>query len=247
MEAISPEILQPIKKELDLMEKNINKEMFLKAGKVSDFMELELCWWDKYLHPAVLILSARMFDYNKPQVVTMACVVQFIHIASGIHYGKYDQRPGLPILIGDYFYAKFFSYLCDGVALEWLPKMAKVICECHEAGVVEVESEQEIKDNVNKRISILKKQANLLGTCGSFGVLATNGQSRFETALRNYGLNLGAALNLMKNKIYLSEALELIAEAKVSLRVLPEGAEKRILAHFLEVCQKGIQKMCLVG
>lgn len=247
MESVFPEILLPIKSELDLVDKNINKEMLLKAGHVSNFASLKLHWWDKYLHPAVLILSARMFGYNKPQVITMACVVRFIHLATGIHFGAYDQRPGLPVLIGDYFYAKFFSYLCEGEALEWLPEMAQVICDIHDAGVREAEYGQVILTDRNAYIGLIKKQSLLLATCSTFGLLAVKGEPGYELALRTYGLNFGTAIHLMKNKEYFPAAKQLLSEARLSIKILPEGQEKRIFEHLLDFCQEGLQRTCLVG
>jgi geranylgeranyl pyrophosphate synthase len=242
-----PEILLPIKDELDQVEQNINKEMILKAGPVADFTKLELNWWDKYVHPAALIISARMFGYNKPQVITMATVVQLIHIATGIHYGKYDQRPGLPILIGDYFYAKFFSYLCSGKALEWLPEMAEVICDAHDAGVREVEDNQSSLSDVSRYIALLRKQSTLLGTCSAFGVLATNGDIAQEKALRSFGVSLGAAFSLIKQNRCLSTAEQLLVEAGNQLEACADVPPKQILVKLLETCQRGLQKSCLVG
>lgn len=247
MDALMPEILLPIKDELDQVEQNITKEMFLKAGSVTDFTELDLHWWDKYLHPAVLIISAKMFGYNKPQVITMATVVQLIHIATGIHYGKYDQRPGLPVLIGDYFYAKFFSYLCNGEALEWLPEMANVICHSHDAGVREVEESQAILSDVSKYVNLLRKQSTLLGTCSAFGVLATHGDEAQEKALRSFGVSLGAALSLIKQNRYLSAAAQLLTEAGAELENIANNSSKEILVRLLDTCQRGLQKSCLVG
>lgn len=246
-EAIFPEILLPIKDELEQVEQNINKEMILKAGPVTDFTKIELHWWDKYIHPATLIISARMFGYNKPQVITMATVVQLIHLATGIHYGQHDQRPGLPVLIGDYFYAKFFSYLCDGEALEWLPEMANVICSAHDAGVREVEEKQAILSDVNNYVGLLRKQSTLLGTCSAFGPLATHGDKTQERALRAFGVSLGAAISLVKQNRYLSTAAELLAEAAKELEAVADRSPKEILVQLIEVCQRGLQKSYLVG
>lgn len=247
MEGVFPEILLPIKKELEQVEDNIKREMRLKAGHVSDFTTLELHWWDKYLHPAALILSARMFGYNKPQVTTMATVVQLIHIATGIHYGQYDQRPGLPVLIGDYFYAKFFSYLCNGEALEWLPEMANVICNAHDAGVREVEEHQLMLSDLNSYINLMRKQSSLLGACAAFGILATGGNPDQERALRAFGVNLGAAINLFKQNRYLSAAAQLLMEAKKELETVTDSSPKRIFEHILDAFQKRLQQNCLVG
>lgn len=247
MENVFPKILLPLKPDLEQVEQKINAEMYLKAGHISEFINLQLHWWDKYLHPAVLILSGRMFGYTNPKMITMACVVQFIHIATGIHYGKYDQRPGLPVLIGDYFYSKFFSYLCNGEALEWLPELAQVINDTHDAGVRETENKEYLLSNVDSYIYLLKKQSSLLGTCSTFGIRATGSYTIYESPLRNYGLNLGASLNLIKQKRYLPNARQLLSEAETELNKLPDKAEKDILRGLLDACREELHQCSLVG
>lgn len=247
MENVFPKILLPLKNDLEQVEQKIHSEMFLRAGHISELIKLHLNWWDKYLHPAVLILSGRMFGYTSPKLITMACVVQFIHIATGIHYGKYDQRPGLPVLIGDYFYSKFFSYLCNGKALEWLPELAQVINDTHDAGVREAENKEYLLSNVDSYINLLKKQSSLLGTCSTFGIRATGNYTIYESSLRNFGLNLGAALNLVKQKRYLPNARQLLLEAETELNKLPDKTEKNILRTLLDACREELHQCSLVG
>lgn len=247
METVFPKILLPLQKELEQVEQRIQQEMKIRAGHISQFINLQLHWWDKYLHPAVLILSGRMFGYTHPKMFTMACVVQFIHIATGIHYKKYDQCPGLPVLIGDYFYAKFFSYLCNGQALEWLPELAQVIRDVHDAGVRETENKELLASDVDSYISLLKKQSSLLGTCSTFGIKATGSHSIYETPLRTFGLNLGAALKLVKQKQHLYHARQLLLEAGKELSKLPDKTEKSMLCGLLYTCQEELQQVSLVG
>ena len=225
----------------------MHQEMKLKAGHISQFINLQLHWWDRYLHPAVLILSGRMFGYTHPKMLYLACVVQFIHIATGIHYREYDQRPGLPVLIGDYFYAKFFSYLCNVEALEWLPELAQVINDVHDAGIRETENQESLSSNVDSYISLLKKQSSLLGTCSTFGVKATGSNTIYETPLKTFGLNLGAALKLVKQKQHLPHARQLLSDAEKELSKLPDKTEKTILWGLLDACQEELHQVCLAG
>src|SRR5690606_32188703 len=74
LETMFPKILLPLKKELEQVEQRIQQEMKIRAGHISQLINLQLHWWDKYLHPAVLILSGRMFGYSHPKMFTMACV-----------------------------------------------------------------------------------------------------------------------------------------------------------------------------
>jgi len=247
LETMFPKILLPLKKELEQVEQRIQQEMKIRAGHISQLINLQLHWWDKYLHPAVLILSGRMFGYSHPKMFTMACVVQLIHIATGIHYKKYDQRPGLPVLIGDYLYAKFFSYLCNGEALEWLPELAQVINDVHDAGVRETENRELLSSDVDSYINLLKKQSSLLGTCSTFGIKATGNHTIYEPALRTFGLNLGAALKLLKDKKYLAQARQLLLEAGQELNKLPDKAEKNILCGLLDACREELHQVSLAG
>lgn len=247
MKSVFPEILSPIKTELELVNENIKKGMFLKAGHVSDFANLELHWCDEHLHPAVLILSARMFGYNNPQVITMASSMQFLYLGIGIHFGKYDQRLGLPVLIGDYFYSKFFSYMCNGGALEWLAPTANIVCDIHIAGIRENEYAQLIESDINEYIKVLKEQMSLLGFCAAFGALATKAEKKYRDALVDFGKNLGVAIQLMRNKQYLSIASQLLNEAKQKLEILPDVYEKKALISIINHCYEAQEKIDLVS
>lgn len=242
-----PKILLPIKTELELVNENIKNGMLLKAGHVSDFANLELNWCDKYLHPAVLILSAYMFGYNNPQVITMATSMQFLYLGTGIHFGKYDQRLGLPVLIGDYFYSKFFSYMCNGEALEWLAPTANVVCDIHVAGIRENENAQLIRSDSNEYIKILKEQMGLLGFCAAFGAFATKAEKNFKDSLVNFGKNLGTSIQLLRNKQNLNIANQLLKEAKLGLRSLPVGLEREVLNDLINYCSKAHKNIDMVS
>ncbi|MFA5536113.1 MAG: hypothetical protein WDA53_02995 [Bacillota bacterium] len=247
METHFPEILLPIKNELELVAKNINEGMMLKAGHVSEFAKLELHWCDEFLHPAVLILSARMFDYRDSQIITMATAMQFLYLGTGIHFGKYDQRLGLPVLIGDYFYSKFFSYMCQQDSLKWLTPTANAVCDVHIAGIREKEEAQLLQSNSNEYIKTLQEQMSLLGFCASFGALVVKAEKKYFDALVSFGKKLGAGIQLIRNKELLNLANQLLTEAKQELEKLPNKSEKVILFNIVEHCLEARKKIDLVS
>ena len=132
MDAIFLELIKPIENQLKSVEQLLEKDMYLKAGHISNFIQLDLDIWDKYMHPAVLLLSAAMFRCSQPFVTAMACVMQLIHIATVVHYRKYSQKSEMSILIGDY-HTKSYSYLCNHSLHQWLSAMLDYL-SIHEAG-----------------------------------------------------------------------------------------------------------------
>ncbi len=242
-----PKMLLPIKGELALVNKNIKEGMMLKAGHVSEFANLELHWCDEFLHPAVLILSAHMFGYSNSQVITMATAMQFLYLGTGIHFGKYDQRLGLPILIGDYFYSKFFSYMCKENSLRWLKPTANAVCDVHVAGIKEKEEAQLLQSNNDEYVKTLQEQMSLLGFCASFGALAVESEKKYQDALTLFGKNLGVSIQLIRNKKLLNIASLLLQEAKQEIEILPDKAEKAILIKIINHCFEAHKNIDLVS
>ncbi len=200
MTAIFCEIIKPVENQLKSVEQLLENDMYLKAGHISNFIQLDLDIWDRYMHPAVLLLSATMFRCPQPLIVAMACVMQLIYIATGIHYRKYGQKSGISILVGDYLYTKSYSYLCNHSLNKWLPSISWTICQIHEAGVRKKELESMNRLDREAYLEIVRKQSGLLlGECSAFGAVASGADTDVQNAARSLGIDLGTAWALTRD------------------------------------------------
>ncbi|MGI6552750.1 MAG: polyprenyl synthetase family protein [Bacillota bacterium] len=241
MDAIFLELIKPIESQLKSVEQLLEKDMYLKAGHISNFIQLDLDIWDKYMHPAVLLLSAAMFRCSQPFVTAMACVMQLIHIATAVHYRKYSQKGEMSILIGDYLYTKSYSYLCNHSLHQWLSAIAWIICQIHEAGVRKKELESVNRLDLESYLDIVRKQSGLLlGECSAFGAVASGADPKVRNAARALGVDLGVAWALTKDACFLP-AEEALWRAECQLDFLPAGQERDIFKDLIQLFHRRLR------
>lgn len=220
-----------IQKDLEAVYKNIDKEYFLKAGHLTNFVsDCELENLDKFLLPAMVILPARLLKGCAQKMLVLAGVVQFILVAQVIHNRITDdcpkEVPQFPVLVGDYLFSKFFKYLSDNDLLDCLAPLAKVICEMNEGGIVRLEHLEKGQGSAEDFLRVIKQEHGLLTAqaCRIGGHVA-RAHNEILDSLEQFGLNLGTAWGIIKEKLPLSP-MEFLEKAQVQLKKLPAGPER---------------------
>ncbi|MBC7335341.1 MAG: polyprenyl synthetase family protein, partial [Clostridia bacterium] len=180
--------------ELEEVRRRVTHELRPQGAAYMALVEQELATSASRLHPALVILSARFFHYHPRPVLALACVLQFIYLATRIHFFP-GERPALPVLLGDLLYSKFFSYLCRYHCLEFLAPLAEVICRIHEGGAMRQAGANwhypECLGLVDREAALLLREA-----CRAGARVASAPPDRVE-ALADYGFNLGRGWGLL--------------------------------------------------
>ncbi|KKM08783.1 hypothetical protein SY88_21990 [Clostridiales bacterium PH28_bin88] len=229
-----------IRHELEQMQQQMEKDMKMRSGHVSRFVPMELDPMEKYIYPAALILSARAMGFRGSRVQSMACVVQFINLATHTHR-LCCQDPAFPVLIGDYIYAKFFACLCDHEGLQWLAPLSKAICDIHEGGILRYENRKQgtaapasYLEVVAKEI-VAKEKASLLRESCAIGAQLAGAANHHIALLSEFGLNLGMAWGAKRETEWNLPVDTYLAKAEENLRMLPEQAETQWLQDLLRI------------
>lgn len=207
---MSAGFLEIIKSELTSVDALVEKTFKIKPGHLSGFAHLELESLQKYLHPALVLLSGRIFNYTGKKLIYLASVIQFIYLAANIHFaipddneaGKgADPRDGaqLPVLVGDYLYGRYFVGLCKGQILEFLRPLAEVIAEMNYGALLRkknsglpVTDEKFVLAVIEKETALLTESAARLS-----GVLAGAAEAEVSR-LADFGRNLGMAYGIIE-------------------------------------------------
>jgi len=238
-------ILQPIEKELQTVHNLIKKQFIIKAGHVGSFAHLELSFLNKMIRPALVILTARIYGCDPKKTAALASVFQFIYLASKIHQeisendsdyirGDSDPRDGsqFPVLVGDYLYGKFFTFLCDAGIINLLQPLAEIICQIHEGGILRKKiSGTGVTSQVFREV-VSKETAGLFAGCCSLTARLAGAAEDDEKLLRNFGHNLGMACGFLENGAPVEYVSSYIDEAVVSLSLLPDKPERAVLEEL---------------
>lgn len=236
-------VLAPIKAELQEAQNILAKTYQIRAGHLGRFTRLIPGSFHDFIRPALVLLSARIFAPLNSQAVALAAVIQFIYLAARIHRNVRecpvpgDPKDGyqFPVLVGDYFYSRFFTCLCDHDVVKYLNPLSRIICEMSKGGILRVQSGDGLQNADLLKQIVFKETAILFGGgCRLAGDLA-GASEREQKALDRLGTSFGMAVGLSE---YAQETSGYLGEALVALAGLPPGESRDTLEQLIRLFQK---------
>jgi heptaprenyl diphosphate synthase len=197
---------------MDLVDVRLKEILESRSTFVDEINHYLLRHKGKGIRPTLVVLSATLGPVNTQVLVDVARAVELIHLASLLHDDVIDGsglRRGQPtvgrrwgnlvaVLAGDYLFASAFGLLAlrqQLFALGALANAVRAMCE----GEIEqaLYSWPDEPDESVYLSHIGKKTASLLAACCEVGAHLAGGSSEQVTALREYGLNLGYAFQIV--------------------------------------------------
>jgi octaprenyl-diphosphate synthase len=178
----------------------------------------------KRVRPALLILSAKVFDeevgYN---IIQMATVMEFLHTATLVHDDIIDgaeTRRGhqavsarwgadVAVLMGDWLYMSAFETSLAQRNLEILDTLTETTRKMTEGELIQLTLIDNLRITEEQHLDIVRRKTGYLfsASCRIGGIL--RGANELEKrALEDYGLNLGVAFQLT------DDLLDFTAEAE---------------------------------
>jgi octaprenyl-diphosphate synthase len=170
----------------------------------------------KRLRPMLLLLAAKALGYRGSDHITLAAVIEFIHTATLLHDDVVDEsslRRGqdtvnslwgnaASVLVGDYLYSRSFE-LMVGVGnmrvMEILSTTTTAIAEGEVLQLLNCNNPSTTEDKYLKVIS--RKTAILFSAAAQLAAILCNSPATVETALKEYGLRLGIAFQLIDDAL----------------------------------------------
>jgi octaprenyl-diphosphate synthase len=168
----------------------------------------------KRVRPALTILSnyAAGGDAAQPNVIRMATVMEFLHTATLVHddiidnAGTRRNRPSInqrfgnqtAVLMGDWLYMSAFEASLSERSLPVLDILTAVTRRMTEGEILQLTTLGRADVTEEQYFDILmRKTAYLFSACGEIGAILGSTDVETQLALRNYGMNLGAAFQLV--------------------------------------------------
>jgi len=212
MNDLKHKILMQVKNDLEEIEVALQQNLNPYLDLVSQIAGHILFSGGKRLRPLLMILSARVCGYKGDYDKIFSTIFEYLHAATLLHDDLVDEatlRRGKPVansiwgnaaavLVGDFLLARSLAIAAETKR----PDFIKVV-----SGITENMSQGEIHQMMKKGsldlteaeyMEIIKRKTAVLfqGTCRSGALIADVSLSK-ETALADYGFNLGIAFQMV--------------------------------------------------
>jgi octaprenyl-diphosphate synthase len=216
----------------------------------------------KRLRPLLLLLCARATNYQGEHHHLMAVVIELIHTATLLHDDIVDEsntRRGketanevwgnaASVLVGDFLYSRAFEMMVKPDSMRIMKLLSKATNEIAQGEVMQLLNCQnsELTEKEYYRV-IERKTAVLFQAATQIGAILSNADEQQELALRDYGLHLGNAFQIIDDVLdYESDSETMgkevgddLAEGKTTLPMIyalenTSGEQRELLINAIE-------------
>ena len=201
----------------------------------------------KRLRPLLTLAAARLCGYpgtaGGARHVHLAACVEFIHTATLLHDDVVDEsvlRRGLAsanavfgnkasVLVGDFLFARAFQLMVEDGSLRVLSILSRAAATIAEGEVLQLVTQNDLSTPEARYLEVVKgKTAALFSAACQVGAVVAARPEPEETALADYGMNLGMAFQLVDDALdYAADQATLgktvgddFREGKITLPVL---------------------------
>ena len=202
-------IQAPVKNQLGEVLSELRRVVVSEFADVQGVNDHLLLMRGKLLRPTLLLLASRVGDEADEDAVTLAAVVELVHLATLVHDDAVDHsvlRRGLPtvnavwthqvaIIMGDYLYSRAVTELARLNRLESLRSLAQAANEMSVGEMRQLTSFDALDFSEADYYALIRaKTASLMRAACEMGALA--GVERYRAQLAHYGENLGMAFQI---------------------------------------------------
>lgn len=238
-----------IGEDLRQVEEQFRKDLESEVPLIRKVGEYVLASGGKRIRPAMLLLAARLCNYQGHQAIPLASVVEFIHTATLLHDDVVDNaslRRGLAsantlwgneasVLIGDFLFSKSFSLMVAAGSLDVLRVMSRATTVIAEGEVLQLLYTGDVELTEEQYIEVVRaKTAVLLSAACQCGAILGGVSAEQEQALADFGMELGIAFQLMDDLLDYTASEEEFG--KSIGHDLEEGKLTLPLIHALRSC-----------
>ncbi len=235
--------------ELKQVEARFKKDLASDVPLIRKVGEYVLSSGGKRIRPALLLLAAKLCNYQGDRHVPLASVIEFIHTATLLHDDVVDKanlRRGIAsantlwgneasVLVGDFLFAKSFSLMAADGDINVLRVLSGATTMIAEGEVLQLVCTSDISMTEERYINVVKCKTAVLisAACQAGGILGKVPVEK-ELALSDFGMELGIAFQLMDD--VLDYAADQVEFGKSIGHDLEEGKITLPLIHTLNYC-----------
>ncbi len=223
----------------------------------------------KRLRPVLVLLAARACDYKGNQHIDLATIIEFIHTATLLHddvvdtsdmrrgkataNAKFGNAPS--VLVGDFLYSRAFQMLVAIGNMDIMSVMANTTNIIAEGEVQQLINAGDPTTGEDSYYDVInKKTAILFASAAEIGAIIAGASEQQKAALKDYGLLLGQAFQLVDDALdYKGSSEELgknvgddLAEGKPTLPLIyamENGTKKQAEMIKTTIEKGGLEKL----
>ncbi len=242
-------VLALIGEDLKNVELQFKKDLHSDVPLIKKVSEYVISSGGKRIRPMLLILSAYLSGYRGNRHVPIASVIEFIHTATLLHDDVVDNanlRRGLAsanslwgnqasVLVGDFLYCRSFALMVADGDLRILKLLANATTVLAEGEVLQLIYTKNPDITEEQYVDVVRcKTAILLSAACQAGAIMGGVSPEQETALREFGMELGIAFQMVDDSLDYSASEKQFG--KTIGHDLEEGKITLPLIHAMKQC-----------
>jgi octaprenyl-diphosphate synthase len=242
------EIFDLLRDDLVALEAEFGRDTVSNVQAITEIGEYLRNGGGKRIRPALLLLAARLFEYEGRGAVRLGAVVEIIHTATLVHDDIIDEaktRRGRPaantqwgnskcVLAGDWLYMQAFKIAVEERNFRILDALIELTQQMVEGELLQIEKLGKLITLDEHFDLIFRKTACLFSVCMRLGAILGGATPEQEEALGKYGHDLGMAFQIVDDVLDLTASEDTLGKPVAS--DLREGKVTMAVIHALERC-----------
>ena len=256
--AKAKEVFELLRDDLEAVEREFGRDTVSSVPAITDIGEYLRAGGGKRIRPALLLLSAKLFDYSGRGAIRLGAVVGMIHTATLVHDDIIDEaqiRRGRPsantrwgnskcVLAGDWLYMQSFKIAVQERNFRILDVLIDLTQQMVEGELLQMEKLGRSITLEEHLDLIYRKTACLFSTCTRLGAIISGASVENEEKLARYGRSLGMAFQLVDDVLDLTASEDVLGKPVAS--DLREGKATMAVIHALGHCTPEEKKLVQV-
>ncbi len=206
------EIYEPIQQDLAVVEERLKATSVKDAPWINELLAHALKGGGKRLRPALVLLSARFYDYDLERLMPMAKAVEMMHLATLVHDDTIDNsftRWGRPtvnkiwgmekaVLLGDFLFAKSGELTASTENIRVIKLLPQTLMIITNGELAQSASSFQLGQSREQYIfRISSKTAALFVMATESGAVLSKAPEKSIQILHDYGYYLGHAFQII--------------------------------------------------
>ncbi len=242
------EIFDLLRDDLVALEDEFGQDTVSGVEAITEIGEYLRAGGGKRIRPALLLLSAKLVDYQGRGAVRLGAVVEIIHTATLVHDDIIDEaktRRGRPaantqwgnskcVLAGDWLYMQAFKIAVQERNFRILDTLIELTQQMVEGELLQMEKLGKLITLDEHFDLIYRKTACLFSVCMRLGGILGGATPQQEESLAKYGHDLGMAFQIVDDVLDLTASENVLGKPVAS--DLREGKVTMAVIHALQHC-----------
>jgi octaprenyl-diphosphate synthase len=248
------EVFELLRDDLSAIEREFGRDTVSGVTAITEIGEYLRGGGGKRIRPALLLLSAKLFNYEGRGAVKLGAVVEIIHTATLVHDDIIDEaktRRGRPaantqwgnskcVLAGDWLYMQAFKVAVQERNFRILDSLIDLTQQMVEGELLQMEKLGKLITLDEHFDLIFRKTACLFSVCMRMGAILGGATADQEEQVARYGRDLGMAFQIVDDVLDLTASEKVLGKPVAS--DLREGKVTMAVIHALERCTPAERK-----